>query len=128
MSAVLGPVGVDPKVCRQVAQCLRHVESSGEGSLSGEPQLRWSKEVGLTAFLLKFGEGLEEIPTRRLFTSAFTIGLGYLIGGLIPLLPYFFTPYAREGLFWSCILTGIVLLIFGGVRIHSFVDVIDATC
>jgi len=70
----------------------------------------------LTAFLLKFGEGLEEVPTRRLFSSAFTIGMGYLLGGLIPLLPYFFTAHARTGLFWSSILTGVVLLIFGFVK------------
>ena len=52
--------------------------------------LKWSESVGLTAFLLKFGEGLEEVTTRRMYVSAFTIGMGYLLGGLIPLLPYFF--------------------------------------
>jgi len=117
VNAVLGPLGVDEKICRQVAQHLREVELSNE-DVAGEPNLRWSKQVGLTAFLLKFGEGLEEVPTKRLFTSAFTIGMGYLIGGLIPLLPYFFTPHARTGLLWSSILTGIVLLIFGFVKCH----------
>lgn len=114
VTAVLGPLGVHEKICRQVAQHLREVELSNE-DVSGEAKLRWSKEVGLTAFLLKFGEGLEEVPTKRLFTSAFTIGIGYLLGGLIPLLPYFFTPHARVGLLWSCILTGVVLLVFGFV-------------
>ena len=65
--AVLGPVGVDERLSRQVAQCLRKVEvdSDGGGAASGGQQsseedggLRWSKDVGLTAFLLKFGEGL----------------------------------------------------------------------
>jgi hypothetical protein len=63
--AVLGPVGVDERLSRQVADCLRKVEvdSGGLGALSGPPSeeegaLRWSKDVGLTAFLLKFGEGL----------------------------------------------------------------------
>ncbi|KAF8574912.1 DUF125-domain-containing protein [Ramaria rubella] len=121
--AVLGPVGVDEKLSRQVAQCLRKVEvdTSGEGatpsSISEEDGgLRWSKDVGLTAFLLKFGENLEEVPTRRLYISAFTIGTGYLIGGIIPLFPYFFTPYAKEGLFYSCLVTGFILLIFGAVK------------
>jgi len=121
VNAVLGPIGVNEKLCREVAQCLRQVEVSDENLVSAGVRgqsLRWSKDVGLTAFLLKFGEGLEEVPTRRLFTSAFTIGMGYLIGGLIPLLPYFFTPYARTGLLWSSILTGIVLLIFGWVKTH----------
>jgi vacuolar iron transporter family protein len=44
--------------------------------------------------------------------------MGYLLGGIIPLLPYFFTPYAKEGLVYSCIVTGIVLLIFGAVKAH----------
>lgn len=72
--AVLGPVGVDERLSRQVAHCLRKVEVDSEGVGShasvgrigagedgGEEEgagLRWSKDVGLTAFLLKFGEGL----------------------------------------------------------------------
>jgi len=121
VNAVLGPVGVDEKLCRQVAQCLRQAEIADEDNLVGGEQptkLRWSKTVGLTPFLLRFGEGLEEIPTKRLFTSAFTIGMGYLVGGLIPLFPYFLTPHARTGLLWSSILTGIVLLIFGWVKTY----------
>jgi VIT1/CCC1 family predicted Fe2+/Mn2+ transporter len=58
----------------------------------------------------------EEVPTRRLYISAFTIGMGYLLGGLIPLLPYFFIPRAHEALFYSCLLTGVVLLVFGAVK------------
>ncbi|CAA7261885.1 unnamed protein product [Cyclocybe aegerita] len=127
---VLGPVGVDGGTCRRVAGCLREVEAEGEGdALLGEGRrepsaasdvesgsLRWSKEVGLTAFLLKFGQGLEEIPNRRMYISAFTIGMGYLIGGLIPLLPYFFIPRAHVALIYSSLITGLVLLIFGAVK------------
>ncbi|KAH9934175.1 VIT family-domain-containing protein [Fomitopsis serialis] len=120
---VLGPVGVDEKTSRAVAHCLMNVEvdSHGEGSTTAagsdsEAGLRWSSSVGLSAFLLKFGEGLEEVPTKRLYISAFTIGMGYLIGGIIPLLPYFFEPVAYRALIWSSIVTGIVLLVFGAVK------------
>lgn len=122
---VLGPIGVDEKTCRTVAQCLREVEVEEFGSLPSSSSmsdtetgnsLRWAKEVGLTAFLLKFGLGLEEIPDRRMYVSAFTIGMGYLLGGLIPLFPYFFIPRAHVALLYSCILTGVVLLIFGAVK------------
>ena len=58
----------------------------------------------------------EEITSKRMFTSAFTIGMGYLIGGLIPLFPYFFIPVARTALICSCVVTGVVLLIFGAVK------------
>ena len=42
--------------------------------------------------------------------------MGYLMGGLIPLLPYFFIPRAHVALLYSCIVTGIILLIFGAVK------------
>ena len=48
--------------------------------------------------------------------SAITIGLGYLMGGVIPLIPYFFIPKAHVALVYSSIFTGIVLLIFGAVK------------
>lgn len=130
--AVLAPVGVDEKTSHAVARCLMNVEvdSAGEGPSGSdtdsrisrasrsdsESGLRWSSSVGLSAFLLKFGEGLEEVPTRRLYISALTIGMGYFLGGLIPLLPYFFEPIAHIALVYSCIVTGIILLIFGAVK------------
>jgi len=125
ISEVLAPVGVDDQTCRAVARCLRELEvdSQGNGALGTgggtDPEnvgLKWSQNVGITAFLLKFGQGLEEIPNRRMYVSAFTIGMGYLIGGLIPLLPYFFVPRAQIALIYSCIMTGIVLLVFGAVK------------
>jgi vacuolar iron transporter family protein len=59
---------------------------------------------------------VEDVPTRRLYLSAITIGLGYLMGGVIPLIPYFLIPKAHIALVYSSILTGIVLLIFGAVK------------
>lgn len=122
--AILGPVGVDDKLTRQVAQSLLSVEVDSGGLGGGthgddtEGGLKWSKDVGLTAFLLKFGEGMEEVPTRRLYISAFTIGMGYLLGGLIPLLPYFFIARAHVALMYSALVTGITLIIFGAVKTH----------
>ncbi|GLB40003.1 putative VIT family protein [Lyophyllum shimeji] len=132
---VLGPVGVDDKTCRAVALCLKEVEEAGrrngdanghgDGDANGHAppdeetaSLRWSKDVGITAFLLKFGQGMEEVPDTRLYISAFTIGMGYLVGGLIPLLPYFFIPRAQIALIYSSIVTGIVLLVFGAIKAH----------
>lgn len=68
---VLAPIGVDEKACKAVAKSLREVEvdEHGNGQLTpgagGDQEttsLRWSKDVGLTAFLLKFGEGLGMFP------------------------------------------------------------------
>lgn len=44
--------------------------------------------------------------------------MGYLVGGSIPLLPYFFIPQAHIALIYSAIITGIVLLIFGAIKAH----------
>lgn len=75
--AVLGPIGVDAPLSRAVAGALLRVEeeSAGAGHANGatgthveeDGGLRWSKDVGLSAFLLKFGEGLEEVPDRRMY-------------------------------------------------------------
>ena len=70
----------------------------------------------MTLFLIAFLCTSEEIPDKRMYISAFTIGLGYLVGGLIPLLPYFFIKQAFKALIYSCVVTGTVLLIFGVVK------------
>ncbi|KAG9096054.1 hypothetical protein FRC06_009114, partial [Ceratobasidium sp. 370] len=144
--AVLGPVGVCEATSRGLASELRQVEVDVSGRSTAQDTrnvakrhnwlglsawgrdtqppveeaqpLRWEKDVGLTAFLLKFGEGMEEVPTTRLYISAFTIGSGYLVGGLVPLVPYFFIDSARVALLYSCIVTGITLLVFGAVKTH----------
>ncbi|KAG9027451.1 hypothetical protein FRB95_007751 [Tulasnella sp. JGI-2019a] len=127
--AVLGPLGVEEKLSVSLAGCLRKVEDEmigsppngvvgGGGGLESAGGLKWSADVGLTAFLLKFSEGLEEVPTRRLYISAFTIGAGYFFGGLIPLIPYFFLEQVQTALMYSCIVTGIILLIFGAIKTH----------
>ncbi|THU86911.1 hypothetical protein K435DRAFT_822042 [Dendrothele bispora CBS 962.96] len=79
---VLCPIGVDKSTCRA---CEEEATPESKTNDVETGLLRWSKDVGLAAFLLKFGQGMEEVPTRRLYISAFTIGMGYLIGGLIPL-------------------------------------------
>ncbi|KAJ7216379.1 VIT family-domain-containing protein [Mycena pura] len=123
VAEVLAPLGVDERTCNAVARCLRDAEIPATSSnpvrthdLESNESLRWSKEVGLTPFLLKFGAGLEEVPTRRLYISAATIGAGYLVGGIIPLIPYFFIPRAHVALIWSALITGLVLLVFGAVK------------
>ncbi|KAG2105798.1 VIT family-domain-containing protein [Suillus discolor] len=120
--AVLVPVGVDEQTCQAVTRCLRDAEFDPEVSANGSSSdeeaqlLRWKDQVGLTPFLLKFGEGMEDISICRVYSSALIIGLGFLVGGIIPLIPYFFVPQAHVALVYSCIITGIVLLIFGAVK------------
>ncbi|TXT07211.1 hypothetical protein VHUM_03381 [Vanrija humicola] len=126
--AILGPLGVKEALSRLVADDLREVEDEtcGDQGIYTAADIEASADkldeadsnVGLTAFLLKFGEGMEEVPRSRLWISALTIGLSYFIGGLIPLLPYVFTDSAQLGLIWSAIVTGIILLIFGTFKTY----------
>lgn len=64
-------------------------------------------------FMMKYELGLEKPDVNRARNSAATIGLSYIVGGLIPLTAYFFTHTPYEGLIFSAILTIICLFIFG---------------
>jgi VIT1/CCC1 family predicted Fe2+/Mn2+ transporter len=64
-------------------------------------------------FMMKYELGLEKPDANRARNSAATIGFSYIIGGLIPLTAYFFTPTPIDGLMISALLTIICLFIFG---------------
>jgi len=64
-------------------------------------------------FMMKYELGLEKPDAHRARNSAATIGISYIIGGLIPLTAYFFTHTPYQGLFISSILTVICLFLFG---------------
>lgn len=64
-------------------------------------------------FMMRFELGLEEPDPRRAGQSALTIGLSYVVGGVIPLLPYFFSATPAEGLRLSAVVTLVCLFVFG---------------
>lgn len=64
-------------------------------------------------FMMKYELGLEKPNANRARNSAATIGLSYIVGGLIPLSGYFFTKTPYQGLIISSILTVICLFLFG---------------
>ncbi len=64
-------------------------------------------------FMMKYELGLEEPNPKRASKSAFNIGLSYIVGGLIPLTPYFFVSDSLTGLKISAIITLMCLYIFG---------------
>ena len=71
-----------------------------------------------TDFMMRFELGLETPDPKRALISALTIGASYLIGGLIPLGPYFFTKQIAQALPISVVVTGLALAIFGAVKGH----------
>ena len=48
--------------------------------------------------MTRFELGLEELDPKRAPISAATIAISYLVGGLIPLLPYMLTSNLTEAL------------------------------
>lgn len=64
-------------------------------------------------FMMRYELGLEKPDVNRARKSALTIGLSYAIGGIIPLLPYFFAQDALHGLMYSCVVTLLCLFAFG---------------
>jgi len=67
-------------------------------------------------FMMKYELGLDKPDPQRAKKSAFNIGLSYVVGGLVPLMPYFFTENALEGLKYSAIITIVCLFIFGYLK------------
>jgi len=64
-------------------------------------------------FMMKYELGLEKPDPKRATKSALNIGLSYIVGGLVPLSPYFFVTSPLEGLKISAIVTLICLFVFG---------------
>jgi VIT1/CCC1 family predicted Fe2+/Mn2+ transporter len=63
--------------------------------------------------MMKYELGLDKPDPKRARKSAFNIGLSYIVGGLIPLSPYFFVSSGIEGLKISAVITLACLFSFG---------------
>lgn len=64
-------------------------------------------------FMMKYELGLEKPDPRRATKSALNIGVSYILGGIIPLSPYFFISSSVEALKISVVATLICLFVFG---------------
>ena len=64
-------------------------------------------------FMMKHELGLTKPDPKRASRSAFNIGISYVVGGLIPLTPYFFVDNALKGLELSAMITLVCLFVFG---------------
>jgi VIT1/CCC1 family predicted Fe2+/Mn2+ transporter len=67
-------------------------------------------------FMMRFELGLEKPDSARAPASALTIGLSYVVGGVIPLLPYMLVRDIGAALLASIAFTLVALAIFGGVK------------
>lgn len=86
--------------------------------LSEELQERATEEIARDKknwvdFMMKYELGLEKPDPKRAGKSALNIGLSYIVGGLVPLSPYFFMDSSTEALKVSVIVTLVCLFAFG---------------
>ena len=91
---IFGSYGVSPEAAAPVVAELRR------------------RPVKMLDFLMRFELGLEEPDPRRAGRSAATIAASYVVGGLVPLSPYFFLP-VHTALAVSVAMTLVALLVFG---------------
>jgi VIT1/CCC1 family predicted Fe2+/Mn2+ transporter len=67
-------------------------------------------------FMMKFELGLDKPDPARGRTSAVTIAGSYIVGGLVPLAPYFVLRSMGTALVVSVLVTVLALLVFGYVK------------
>lgn len=84
----------------------RHLQEEATEELIKDKD-RWAD------FMMKYELGLEEPDPKRASKSAFNIGASYIVGGMIPLSPYFFVDDGISGLKYSAIVTLACLFVFG---------------
>jgi VIT1/CCC1 family predicted Fe2+/Mn2+ transporter len=84
----------------------RHLQEEATEELIKDKD-RWAD------FMMKYELGLEEPDPKRARKSAFNIGASYIVGGMIPLSPYFFVDDGITGLKYSAMVTLACLFVFG---------------
>lgn len=86
--------------------------------LSEELQQKATEEIARDKekwvdFMMKYELDLDKPDPKRATKSAFNIGASYVVGGLVPLSPYFFVSDPLTGLKFSVAVTLLCLFIFG---------------
>ena len=109
---------VDNLPDREVAETKEFFANIG---LSEELQEQATREIAKDKkqwvdFMMKYELGLDKPDPRRATKSALNIGISYIIGGLVPLSPYFFVTQPVNGLKISVIVTLLCLFIFGWLK------------
>jgi VIT1/CCC1 family predicted Fe2+/Mn2+ transporter len=100
---------------REVEEILQHYGLPAAESVTVVNALRKSRK-GWIDFMMRFELGLEEPDPGRALGSGITIGGAYILGGLIPLFPYFFLATAMEAMRVSVGVTLSTLFVFGYIK------------
>jgi VIT1/CCC1 family predicted Fe2+/Mn2+ transporter len=99
----------------EITEIFAHYGISAEESAPVVLALRRRPQAWVD-FMMRFELGLERPEPRRALVSALTIGGAYVVGGLIPLVPYMTFSNTRTALAVSTAVTLIALAVFGFVK------------
>lgn len=64
-------------------------------------------------FMMDFELKLEKPKRREAYICAIVMGFAYLLGGILPMIPYFIAKKASTALFVSIGITAVILVVFG---------------
>jgi VIT1/CCC1 family predicted Fe2+/Mn2+ transporter len=98
VAAVFRSYGLKDEIVYKVVDAIR------------EDRTRW------VDFMMKFELGLETPNPKRAVSSAATIAISYIIGGLIPLSPYFLFSVPQDAFLVSVVATLVALFVFGFIK------------
>lgn len=99
----------------EVVEILRRYGLDAEEARPVVAALRRDPRVW-TDFMMRFELGLEPPELGRPFLSAMTIALAYIVGGIVPLVPYMLLRTVSTALPISTIVTMTALLAFGAAK------------
>ena len=108
-------IDVPDAEAREVAEVFRNYGLSA-GEADGVVAALRTRPDAWRNFMMRFELGLEKPDPRRALMSALTIAVAYVVGGMVPLTPYFFASDVRNGLVFSAIVTMIALMCFGFIK------------
>lgn len=100
---------------QEIIDIFHSYEISSTDSRPIVEALKKNPEI-MVDFMMKFELGLEEPDPKRAVTSAGTIAGSYVLGGIVPLLPYMILTDGHSALLWSVTVTIIALFIFGYMK------------
>ncbi|KAJ4289943.1 Protein ccc1 [Collariella sp. IMI 366227] len=109
---------VDTMPAIEEAEVYGILADYGVGHTAAEPLVRelTADKAKWVRFMMDFELRLPEPDVGRAWVSAATMGFSYFVGGLIPMLPYFFMARAQDALWVSVGVTVVILLAFGFLK------------
>ncbi len=99
----------------EIVDVFRAYGVSAEQSAPAVKALRANREAWVR-FMMRFELGLERPEPGRARRSAATIAAAYIVGGLIPISPYFMAARVEDALAVSIIVTLSALAVFGFIK------------